>query len=131
MIKLDTYDLLLEALGYKFQKEEIPESFIEKNMDVILVLSEKLKIPLKDSIYELILLNDDVNDMMHVVLAIYEIIGLDNEQCVSLMKQAHVSGQATLARGSKRRILSMQKRLSKRNLKAVIKKQTPADNNRN
>ena len=128
MTKLDTYDLLLEVLGIKFQKEEIPESLIEKNMDLILELAEELKIPLKDSIYKLILLNDDVNDMMHVVLAIYEIIGLDNELCVSLMKQAHVTGQATLARGSRKRILSMQEMLRDRNLVAVIKKQTCSEN---
>lgn len=128
MTKLDTYDLLLEVLGIKFQREEIPESLIEKNMDLILDLAEELKIPLKDSIYELVLLNDDINDMMHVVLAIYEIIGLDNELCVSLMKQAHATGQATLARGSRKRILSMQEMLRDRNLVAVIKKQTCSEN---
>jgi len=128
MKKFDTYDLVLEMLGYKFQKDEIPESLLENNMDAILELTDKLKIPLKDSIYELILLNDDVNDMMHVVLALYEIIGLDNENCMRLMKQAHVSGAAAVARGSRKRIQHMQKRLTKRNLKAVIKKQTPTMN---
>jgi ATP-dependent Clp protease adaptor protein ClpS len=44
--------------------------------------------------YRVLLHNDDVNDMMHVVSALRQVFGFSPQQCIAIMLEAHNSGVA-------------------------------------
>ena len=69
---------------------------------------------------KLILHNDHVNDMMHVVVALSEICQLTPEKCVEIMLEAHEKGKAVIKSGPFDTLNEMKKALNKRNLEATI-----------
>lgn len=120
MIQYDKYDLLLEALGYKSLTAPIPEIYMEENLELIIELSDELGVSLETESHNLILWNDDVNDMMHVTLALYEICKLDNEDSMRVMLEAHNKGKSIARSGSIDELLLMASGLRERNINATI-----------
>lgn len=72
--------------------------------------------------YKLILWNDHVNDMMYVVVALYEVCGLSDKECVRVMLEAHEKGKAVVKTGSEEEMIKLKKGLNKRNLEATVEK---------
>ena len=70
--------------------------------------------------YKLILWNDHVNDMMNVILALYEVCKLSNEKCVQVMMEAHEKGRAVIKTGSFDELNDMKIGLNVRNIEATI-----------
>lgn len=44
--------------------------------------------------YNVILFNDDVNDMNHVMMSLITIVGISEQSAYSIMMQAHSAGKA-------------------------------------
>ena len=70
--------------------------------------------------FNLILHNDNVNDMIHVVVALYEVCKLTNEKCVSVMMEAHSKGKSVIATRELNTILDMKLGLDRRGLTTSI-----------
>lgn len=70
--------------------------------------------------FNLILYNDNVNDMIHVVVALYEICKLTNEKCVSVMMEAHTKGKSVITTRELNIILDMKSGLDGRGLTTSI-----------
>lgn len=70
--------------------------------------------------HKLILWNDHVNDMLSVIVALYEICGLSNEEAMAVMMEAHEKGKAVAKKGSFDELKRMKDLLNKRNLEATI-----------
>lgn len=71
--------------------------------------------------FNLILHNDSVNDMMHVVVALYEICKLSNEKSMSVMLEAHTKGRSRVKNSSNLDELhSMRLGLERRGLTATL-----------
>lgn len=73
-----------------------------------------------DTEVKLILWNDHVNDMISVVVALYEVCKLNNEECVKVMLEAHEKGKAVVKTGSRDELSVMKQGLNDRNLEATI-----------
>jgi len=73
-----------------------------------------------DKEVKLILWNDHVNDMMSVIVALYEVCKLSNEDCMRVMMEAHEKGKAVVKTGSKEELSIMKTGLNDRNLEATI-----------
>jgi hypothetical protein len=70
--------------------------------------------------FSLILHNDNVNDMIHVVVALYEVCKLTNDQCVSVMMEAHNKGKSVITTDELNLILEMKSGLDKRGITTSI-----------
>jgi len=70
--------------------------------------------------FNLILHNDNVNDMIHVVVTLYEVCKLTNEQCVSVMMEAHTKGKSVITTRELNTILDMKSGLDGRGLTTSI-----------
>ena len=73
-----------------------------------------------DKEYKLILWNDHVNDMISVVVALYEVCKLDDQECLKVMMEAHEKGKAVVKSGSLDELDVMKTGLNDRNLEATI-----------
>lgn len=120
MERFDKYDLLLEALGYRCLVSQIPGVFNEQDLETIVELSDEIGVALEEDMFDLILWNDDVNDMLHVVLALYEVCGLDNEDSMKIMLEAHSKGKAIAKSGAFQDLIKMVNGLNGRNINATI-----------
>lgn len=123
-MKLDKYDLILEKLGYNYINNS---TSIDDNVDVEIdklteLLNELGIVKSSDDEYKLILWNDEVNDMLHVMLALFEICQLSNEKSMEIMLEAHTNGKAVAKTGSFDELNEMKKALNKRNIEATIEK---------
>lgn len=91
--------------------------------DSITKLLEELGIAsANDSEFKLILWNDHVNDMISVLVALFEVCKLDNEKCMQVMMEAHEKGKAVVKTGSFDELNVMKTGLNDRNLEATIEK---------
>jgi len=70
--------------------------------------------------WHLLLWNDDVNDMLDVIQAIYSVCKLSKQQAVKIMKEAHEKGQAFAKAGNRKELEAMQQALSQRNIGASV-----------
>ncbi len=75
-----------------------------------------------DSEFKLILWNDHVNDMISVLVALFEVCKLDNEKCMEVMMEAHEKGKAVVKTGTFDELNVMKTGLNDRNLEATIEK---------
>ena len=78
--------------------------------------------PADDKEYNLILWNDHVNDMISVVVALYEVCKLNDQECLKVMMEAHEKGRAIVKSGSLDELSVMKTGLNDRNLEATIEK---------
>lgn len=107
MRKPDKYDLLLEDA--EVFEEQLTELLDELGIS-----------PATGQPYDLILWNDSVNDMLHVVLALYEVCGLDNEESMKVMMEAHTKGKALVKSGSYKEMMELKLGLNDRGLEATV-----------
>ena len=71
--------------------------------------------------YNLILWNDNVNNMIDVVVALYEVCRLSNEQCERVMLEAHTKGSSVARNGGDLdEMLDMKNGLNTRGLDATV-----------
>jgi len=73
-----------------------------------------------DDAYCLILWNDDVNDMIDIVVALFEVCGLSNSACMNTMLLAHESGSAIIKTGSLSTLKILNERMTLRNITTTI-----------
>jgi len=121
--KLDKYDMILEQKGYNFRGSvEAPvEADIDVDTDSLTDLLEELGIKMStEGSHKLLLWNDEVNDMLHVVLALYEICGLDNEEAMRIMLEAHNKGKAVAKSGTEEEMMKMKQGLNDRGIEATV-----------
>jgi len=125
--KLDEYDKILEQNGYHFKGSV--ETPVEKDEDVDTdtthldeVLNELGISRATKGEYSLLLWNDDVNDMIHVVLALYEICKLENDDAMRVMMEAHNKGKAVAKTGSLEEMNKMKQGLNDRGIEATVEK---------
>ena len=71
-------------------------------------------------IYGLFLWNDSINDMLDVVVAIFEVCHLPNTECINTMQLAHESGRALIKTGALDELDILAERLKARNLTITI-----------
>jgi ATP-dependent Clp protease adapter protein ClpS len=121
-IKLDKYDMILEKMGYGINNSnDISEIETDVDNDSLTKLMNEIGIKMSNnSEYNLVIYNDDVNDMMHVVLALYEICNLDNEESMRVMMEAHMKGKAVAKSGTFEEMNRMKMGLNKRNIEATV-----------
>jgi ATP-dependent Clp protease adapter protein ClpS len=85
--------------------------------------NQKVVIPSIESNWKLLLWNDDVNDMMFVIIALFDICGLNEQEAVSVMLEAHTHGQAFVKSGNLKELEAIQHRMNERGLSASLVKQ--------
>jgi len=119
MKSYDKYDLLLEVIGLG-GKDKIPDCIIELNMERIMKLADEIGVKLNSETFYLELINDDINDMMDVALALYECCGLDSDVSMSVMMKAHDSGSALILHGIYKELKEIKDKLNERNLTVCI-----------
>lgn len=121
--KLDKYDMILESLGYKISNSTAEEIEIETDVDndSLTKLMNEIGIEMSnEDEYNLIIWNDDVNDMLHVALALYEICKLNNDDAMRIMMEAHIKGKAVAKSGSFEKMNEMKIALNKRGIEATV-----------
>ena len=109
--------MLLEMLHYNYTGKH--SGHLKYNERVAIELAEELEIDIRGE-YALVLCNDDINDMIHVVLALYEVANLNNEDAMGKMMEAHKTGGAAILRRKFGELLPVKKELEERNLTCVI-----------
>lgn len=122
-VKLDKYDILLEKMGYGIKNNTVEEVDIDTDVDQdsLTNLMNEMGISFSsETEYKLILWNDDVNDMLHVALALYEICDLNNEEAMEIMMEAHLKGKAIAKSGSFEDMNNMKQALNKRKIEATV-----------
>lgn len=70
--------------------------------------------------YNLILWNDNVNDMINVVVSLYEVCKLSNEGSQRVMMEAHTKGKALAKSGELDELLDMKNGLRARGLSTTV-----------
>lgn len=76
----------------------------------------------KKNNYILILFNDDINSFDHVIQALAEVCGHDEQQAEQCAMIAHFKGSCEVKSGSQRSLRTMSAGLNKRNLKTRVEK---------
>lgn len=75
-----------------------------------------------DDGYALIIFNDDVNDMLWVINALYVVCKLNEEESVKIMLEAHFTGKAVAKTGSLKEMTAMKKGLNEKHIQAEVEK---------
>lgn len=123
----DIYDIFLQSIGYGNPRFYIPDSILIQNEEALAKLSIEIGLEIDHEEFELFLTNDDENDMIEAVLAIYELgnqfeLGYGNEESMVLMQEAHFLGKAKLASGSYKKMNQMKLVLNEKGFYAFIRK---------
>ena len=111
--------MLLEMLHYNYTGKH--SGHLKYNESVAIELAEELEIDISGE-YELVLCNDNINYMDHVVLALYEVANLNSDDAMGTMLEAHKTGGAVIFRRKFGVLLPFKKELEQRNLTCVITK---------
>ncbi|MFB6318406.1 ATP-dependent Clp protease adaptor ClpS [Saccharicrinis sp. FJH54] len=114
----DKYDILLEKY---FPYTGIFSDKIRYDDNIVNPLEKELGFDNQRD-YQLILLNDTDNDMMHVSLALFEVIHIKPKDSQTKMLETHEKGESTLIIGDFGHLNTMKLNLGKRNLKTLIRK---------
>ena len=75
-----------------------------------------------ETVHKLVIWNDDHNDMLYVVVCLSEVCGISQEDCVTVMLEAHEKGKAIAKTGSFEILKDMKKNLNDRGIEATIEK---------
>lgn len=70
--------------------------------------------------YNLILHNDPVNDMVHVIEALYVVCNLNEQESFTIMMEAHTKGKAVAKSGDLKEMEEMKKGLNQRHINADV-----------
>jgi len=99
------------------------ETEVKTDTESLKKLMEELGISLSsDDVYNLILWNDDVNDMLYVINALSDICELSNDECVIIMLEAHEKGKSVAKSGSYDEMMGMKKSLNSRMINVTVEK---------
>jgi ATP-dependent Clp protease adapter protein ClpS len=123
MIKysVEKYDQMISEIRNQLATNSLSEVDSDVDTDSITRLLNELGIGgASDKEVKLVLWNDHVNDMMSVIVALYEVCKLSNEDCVRVMLEAHEKGKAVVKTGSFDELNTMKHGLNDRNLEATI-----------
>lgn len=106
---------------YERMVNSVTDNDIKVDSDQMTELLNELGIKNSNSeLYNLILWNDHVNDMLDVIVALYEVCKLSNDDCVRVMLEAHEKGRALVKTGSLDEMMTMKQGLNDRNLEATV-----------
>jgi ATP-dependent Clp protease adapter protein ClpS len=94
----------------------------ETDTDDLTKMLEEVGISTNNGGYNLILLNDDKNDMLTIIVALYQICHLSNEKAKAVMLEAHEKGRAIAKTGTLEEMNEMKKALNERNIGADVEK---------
>lgn len=101
----------------------IEEVEIETDNESLIKLMNELGISMKnDDVYKLILWNDDVNDVYHIINSLSEVCKLSNEDCITVTYEAHKNGKAVAKKGSYDEMVKMKDSLNIRKINATVEK---------
>jgi ATP-dependent Clp protease adapter protein ClpS len=102
------------------KKNRLEESqrreLFESELDEIL---ERLGIAFSED-FNLILHNDNINNMMHVVVCLYEVCRLSDEKSLSVMMEAHTKGRSIVLNGNLDELHYMRIGLERRGLTVTL-----------
>jgi ATP-dependent Clp protease adaptor protein ClpS len=73
-----------------------------------------------EDVYKLIIHNDHVNDMLHVVLALVAICKLTPDESAAIMMEAHINGKAVAKTGTLELMNNMKMALNDMNIEATV-----------
>jgi ATP-dependent Clp protease adapter protein ClpS len=116
---LDKYNTMIASVSN--QMASTADADVDTN-SITEMLNELGIASANDSEFKLILWNDHVNDMISVLVALFEVCKLDNEKCMQVMMEAHEKGKAVVKTGSFDELNVMKTGLNDRNLEATIEK---------
>ena len=118
--KLDKYDMILENRGFGI-KGNLADVETDTDNESLTELLNEIGIKTSDdNDSSLILHNDDVNDMMHVALALYEICKINSEEAMRIMMEAHDKGKSVAKTGSFDNMNAMKVALNQRGIEATV-----------
>jgi len=126
---IDSYDVLLDILGYKNHMITIPESEMIRHFDAVCQLVHDLGISTSGFECDLLLWNDHVNEMMQIVLALCEACKLDNEDSMRVMMDAHNNGKSVIKKGVIEDLFQMAMELRSKNIGASLQMSNPPGEN--
>ena len=116
---VDKYNEMLFNVKNELGHNDLAEADVDTD-SITKVLNELGIRGANDNEMKLILWNDHVNDMISVLVALYEVCKLPNEKCVEVMMEAHEKGKAVVKTGSFDELNVMKTGLNDRNLEATI-----------
>lgn len=70
--------------------------------------------------YLLVLYNDDVNDIYHVIKALFDICELNENDSMAIVLEAHTNGKAVAKKGDLKEMSTMKKGLNSRFINAEV-----------
>jgi ATP-dependent Clp protease adapter protein ClpS len=96
----------------EFQRHQLMESELNDILDKHgITFSEE---------FNLILHNDNINDMIHVVVSLYQVCKLSNERSLSVMLEAHTKGRSVIRNGNLDELHYMRLGMENKNLSVTI-----------
>lgn len=116
---VDKYNEMLSNIKNQLAENSLADTDVDTD-SITRVLNELGIRRSNDTEVKLILWNDHVNDMISVVVALYEVCKLSNEKCMEVMMEAHEKGKAVVKTGSYDELAVMKQGLNDRNLEATI-----------
>jgi len=116
---LDKYDEMLQTIKNEMVNNTPANPDVDT--DSITKILQELGIRASNDIeYKLILWNDHVNNMMDVLVALYDVCKLSPERCQEITIEAHKKGRAVVMSGELEKLQIMKTGLNDRNLEATI-----------
>jgi len=91
----------------------------ETDTDLLSVILKETGISFQRD-FNLILWNDNVNDMINVVVSLYEVCKLSNEDSQRVMMEAHTKGKSLAKNGELDELLDMKNGLTARGLSTTV-----------
>ncbi len=95
-------------------KTEIDVDSLKKSMNELGILMSN------NEVYKLLIWNDDVNDMLHIVKSLKEICELNEDECIRVMMEAHIKGKSVAKTGTFEELSNMKDLLNIRMINATI-----------
>lgn len=97
----------------------------ELDTDSLSKLMEEMGIALStqgEIVYKLLLWNDDINSMEHVLISLIDICGVSGDDAYRIMIEAHSKGKSIAKTGSYEDMNNMKDALNKKMIEATIEK---------
>lgn len=113
-IFLDKYNEMIASVSNQTADADVDTDSITKMLNELGIRGAN------DNECKLILWNDHVNDMVSVVVALFEVCKLNDEDAIRVMTEAHEKGKAVVKSGSREELEVMKTGLNDRNLEATI-----------
>lgn len=113
----DLYDCILDYTGHPHDCKQASRCSYE--IGELLDFASEIGINLSAT-HQLILYNDNINNMSYIILCLYDILKLSDQDCRTVMYEAHKIGSAQISIGSKPEMLSLQIKFENRGIVTSI-----------